>query len=244
MREHHRIRPCHTWSRGLTVSAISLSYVFIPEEKHQNKLSPKAELMTCLGMSDGVKGFLFMHSNTALFIGTQATFDEALFPRCPDSTHCQHIPVGEDFPLRDDDPADPQELGDMPSDDDEDFPPPLPAALAPPFPPQRGPDDDDDNQNRQDPPHDRRDQTPEAALPTPKRGKGRKKSGPPPEPTRKSTRVRTQVSRPDNAYGDRAPAEIERDVLSKTKWRKMVGDDKPRSSCCARKPPLMLQLML
>ena len=210
------------------------AYVFIPEEKRQNKLSPKAELMTYLGMSDGVKGFLFMRSNTALFVGTQATFDEALFPRCPDSTRRQHVPVGEDFPLRDDDPADPQdppqESGDMPSDDDEDFPPPPPAAPAPPFPPQRGPDDDDDDQNRQDPPHDRRDQTPEAAPPAPKRGKGHKKSGPPPEPTRKSTRVRTQVSRPDNAYGDRAPAEIERDVSSETKWRKMVGDDEPRSS--------------
>ncbi|KAL1657806.1 hypothetical protein GGF50DRAFT_18630, partial [Schizophyllum commune] len=57
------------------------AYVFIPEEKRQNKLSPKAELMTYLGMSDGVKGFLFMRSNTALFVGTQATFDEALFPR-------------------------------------------------------------------------------------------------------------------------------------------------------------------
>ena len=42
--------------------------------------------------------------------------------------------------------------------------------------------------------------------------------------------MRTQVSRPDNAYRDRAPAEIERDVSSETKWRKMVGDDEPRSS--------------
>ncbi|KAL1659524.1 hypothetical protein GGF50DRAFT_17748, partial [Schizophyllum commune] len=107
--------------------------------------------MMYLGMSDGVKGFLFMRSNTALFVGTQATFDEALFPCCPDSTRRQHVPVGENFPLRDDDPADPQdppqESGDMPSDDDEDFPPPPPAAPAPPFPPQRGPDDDDDDQN-------------------------------------------------------------------------------------------------
>ena len=38
------------------------AYVFIPEEKRQNKLLPKAELMTYLGMSDGVKGFLFMRS--------------------------------------------------------------------------------------------------------------------------------------------------------------------------------------
>ncbi|KAL1684784.1 hypothetical protein GGG16DRAFT_67647 [Schizophyllum commune] len=186
--------------------------------------------MMYLGMSDGVKGFLFMRSNTALFVGTQATFDEALFPRCPDSTRRQHVPVGEDFPLRDDDPADPQELGDMPSDNDEDFPPPPLAALAPPFPPQRGSDDDDDdNQNHQDPLHNCRDQTPKAALPSSKRGKGHKKSGLPPEPARKSTRVRTQVSCPDNAYGDCAPAEIEHNILSETKWRKMVGNDKPRS---------------
>ena len=42
--------------------------------------------------------------------------------------------------------------------------------------------------------------------------------------------MRTQVSSPNNAYGDRAPAEIERDISSETKWRKMVGDDEPRSS--------------
>ncbi|KAI5821610.1 hypothetical protein K523DRAFT_383662, partial [Schizophyllum commune Tattone D] len=86
----HKEKPdiSHLWVFGCA------AYVFIPEEKRQNKLSPKSELMTYLGIPDSVKGYLFMHFNTSLFVATQAMFDEEVFSRCPDSgsNRRQHIP--------------------------------------------------------------------------------------------------------------------------------------------------------
>ena len=56
------------------------TYVYIPEERHANKLAPRSELMTYLGEIDGVKGYHFMHNSGAIFIGATATFDETIFP--------------------------------------------------------------------------------------------------------------------------------------------------------------------
>ena len=36
------------------------AYIFILEEVHVNKLTPRAELMTFLGSTNGTKGFCFM----------------------------------------------------------------------------------------------------------------------------------------------------------------------------------------
>jgi len=63
------------------------AYVYLPEDVRQNKLAPKAELMVFLGFPAGTKGFLFMRlHNNSLFTGATATFDEAMFPKCPKQT--------------------------------------------------------------------------------------------------------------------------------------------------------------
>ena len=58
------------------------AYVWLPEAKRRNKLSPKSELMIYIGIADGIKGYKFMrlHNNT-IFVGTTAQFIEDYFPR-------------------------------------------------------------------------------------------------------------------------------------------------------------------
>ena len=58
------------------------AYVYLPEEKRANKLAPRSELMTYIGVESGTKGFRFMRKSAAIFIGATATFDETLFPLC------------------------------------------------------------------------------------------------------------------------------------------------------------------
>jgi hypothetical protein len=87
------------------------AYVFVPEDVRVNKLSPKAELMTFLGIPDGTKGYLFMRGpNNVLFTAVKALFDETLYPRCPDKRRSGTQPV---------DPE-PQDEHNIPSGNDED----------------------------------------------------------------------------------------------------------------------------
>ena len=61
------------------------AYVFLPEDIRTNALSPKSELMTFIGHSEGTKGYIFMRSpNNVVFTAVKALFDEQLFPKCPD----------------------------------------------------------------------------------------------------------------------------------------------------------------
>ena len=61
------------------------AYVFLPKEVRVNKLTPKSELMTFIGYSDGLKGYLFMRSpNNVVFTAVKALFDETMFPKCPE----------------------------------------------------------------------------------------------------------------------------------------------------------------
>ncbi|KAF8626438.1 hypothetical protein AX17_006558, partial [Amanita inopinata Kibby_2008] len=62
------------------------AYIYLPDEKHPNKLAPKAELMVYLGRPEGTKGWLFMKQNNSIFISTTAVFDESWFPRCKDQS--------------------------------------------------------------------------------------------------------------------------------------------------------------
>ena len=72
------------------------TYVFLPEEVHVNKLSPKSELMTFIRYPDGTKGFLFMRKpNNVVFTAVQALFDEMLFLNCPNMHHPGHTVVRE-----------------------------------------------------------------------------------------------------------------------------------------------------
>jgi hypothetical protein len=74
------------------------AYVFLPEEVRHNKLNPKSELMTFIGYSQGIKGYLFMRSpNNVLFTAVQALFNETLYLKCPDM-HCPGYTPAPDQP--------------------------------------------------------------------------------------------------------------------------------------------------
>jgi hypothetical protein len=57
------------------------AWVFIPQEKHTDKLSPKSEHMTFIGYELNSKAYKFMTSNNSIVISSQATFFEDRFPR-------------------------------------------------------------------------------------------------------------------------------------------------------------------
>ena len=76
------------------------AYVFIPEEVRQNKLAPRAEIMTFLGYTSGVKGFKFMRKpNNIIFHAVKALFDENMFPHCPDNKSPGHTCLGHEYPI-------------------------------------------------------------------------------------------------------------------------------------------------
>jgi len=61
------------------------AYMFIPRAQRKNKLSPDSKAMIFIGYNTGSKGYIFMHSNNALYYGAQACFIEDWFPRCRES---------------------------------------------------------------------------------------------------------------------------------------------------------------
>ena len=70
-------------------------YIFLPEDTRTNNLSPRSELMTFIGLSEGTKGYIFMRSpNNIVFTAIQALFDETLFPKCPNMCQPGYTPVG------------------------------------------------------------------------------------------------------------------------------------------------------
>ena len=105
------------------------AWVWLPEEKRLNKLSPKSELMIFLGFDTSVKGFKFMrmHNNT-IFMGTTAQFIEDYFPR---KDHINARDPG--LPTEDSGekpltlPEDPNKGEDDRSDDGHDSQPPAPS---------------------------------------------------------------------------------------------------------------------
>jgi predicted GNAT family acetyltransferase len=79
------------------------AYVFIPEDVRVNKLAPRAELMTFIGYTNGTKGFKFVRKpNNNIFQAVVATFDEYLFPLCPDFRSQGHTRVGANHPNTED----------------------------------------------------------------------------------------------------------------------------------------------
>ncbi|KAF8824317.1 hypothetical protein HHX47_DHR8000004 [Lentinula edodes] len=89
------------------------AYVYLHEEIRTNKQSPRSELMTYLGVSDGGHGNIYMRSNNAMFTATHAVFDEKLFPRCKSSERHRSTRL----PDRNPDPKDP-----IPPPGDDDVP--------------------------------------------------------------------------------------------------------------------------
>jgi hypothetical protein len=71
------------------------AYVFLPEDVRSNNLSPRSELMTFIGLSEGTKGYIFIRSpNNNVFTAIQALFDETLFLKCPTMRCLGYTPVG------------------------------------------------------------------------------------------------------------------------------------------------------
>ena len=59
-------------------------YVYLPATAQANKMAPKSELMTYIGVAPGNEhNFLFMRSTNAVLTATHAIFDECDFPCCP-----------------------------------------------------------------------------------------------------------------------------------------------------------------
>jgi hypothetical protein len=44
------------------------AYVYLPKEKRKNKLAPRSELMTYIGIETGVKGICFIRPSGAIFL--------------------------------------------------------------------------------------------------------------------------------------------------------------------------------
>jgi len=60
------------------------AFVYLPAMARANKMAPKSELMTYVGVAPGnERNFLFMCSTNAVFTTAHTIFDECHFPHCP-----------------------------------------------------------------------------------------------------------------------------------------------------------------
>jgi len=60
------------------------AFVYLPAMARANKMAPKLELMTYIGVAPGnERNFLFMCSTNAVFTAAHTIFDKRHFPRCP-----------------------------------------------------------------------------------------------------------------------------------------------------------------
>ena len=76
------------------------AFVYLPATARANKMAPKLELMTYIGVAPGNEhNFLFMCSTNAVFTAAHAIFDEHHFPRCP-KNRCEPLenPLGGVIP--------------------------------------------------------------------------------------------------------------------------------------------------
>ena len=64
------------------------AFVYLPTMARANKMAPKSELMTYIGVAPGNEcNFLFMCSINAVFTAAHAVFDECHSPCCPKNRH-------------------------------------------------------------------------------------------------------------------------------------------------------------
>jgi hypothetical protein len=194
------------------------AYIFLPIEKRVNKMSPRSELMTYLGYESGTKGYLFMRPSGSTFIGTQAIFDETLFPRCGNVPAPSITDLG-DFP-----PEEPEDHnhsdGTDGNEDDQSLPtdPHLPGSSG---------EDDGYTKEEPDTQTNAADEPPRSPPVTsrdfePRRDDQHEWQQLP----RRSGRTRNPPNRPGNTYGEqRLPSDIERDIARDWYWRRAVGQD-------------------
>jgi len=64
------------------------AFVYLPAMARANKMAPKSELMTYVGVAPGnERNFLFMRSTNTVFTTAHAIFDKCHFPHCPKNWH-------------------------------------------------------------------------------------------------------------------------------------------------------------
>ena len=76
------------------------AYVWLPPEVRVNSLNPKAEEMTFIGFTEGMKGWKFMQTGNRIFQGATAWFNESRFPKRQDNPP---VPMIDQSPDRSDD---------------------------------------------------------------------------------------------------------------------------------------------
>ena len=185
------------------------AYVYLPREKRANKLAPRAELMTYLGVPEGVKGYLFMRPNNTLFNAGTAQFIENMFPKCLRPS--DHVPTAPDqFP-----PSDDESPNGM--DDGDDAPVKRHRNIHPPSPSQS-----EQSEERDDAPAPRSaDKPPGPPSPAPAADDDNQEDEP---PLRRSGRPKKVPKRPDNVYGEtRHPTEVEIEIERGGTWNKRGG---------------------
>ena len=194
------------------------AYVYIPENRRENKLAPKSELMVYIGHTEGVKAYTFMRtSRNIVYTGATALFDETLFPKC--SAPKKHGFTRLQEPV-DQHGTPPQPTPSVDEDEDMQRPPPPPHTPSRQTPVPQDPDED------LAPPPER---TAPSPAPESEHEQEREPTPPPPLP-RRSERERRIPTRPRNVYGDnRHPVQQYRDVQRMRQWRDMVGDRRGRS---------------
>ena len=214
------------------------TYVYIPAEIRTDKLAPKSELMTYLGIAPGVKGWKFMRGpNNIIFTAANAIFDEEMFPKCPQAVRRPITRLQSNAPS----PTCPNKSG---------------RDTCQCSPPESKGDDDESEQSAP-----QRDSTPKgkgkgraiddgAPSPPPVTPKGEKGSltprPPAPEPTptlqpedgpSRPARERRPPLRPGNVYGEREhPLDIEKRTRKKVDWKSVVGERAPLPRKAAKAP--------
>jgi len=70
------------------------AYVYLPNEVHANKLTPRSELMIFIGYKNNGYRFICHTQENVIFCSTQAIFDEGHFSRCLSSHSREQISPG------------------------------------------------------------------------------------------------------------------------------------------------------
>ena len=206
------------------------AYVFTPSEVRENKMSPKSELMTYIGMAPGKHGWLFMRSpRNVLFTAAQATFDESLFPKCPKTTFYTNTRLQTNAPpvkhCKDGDHCVGGKHCHCPipdSGDEEDLPPMLSSNSkgkgkeVPTW--TRNQEVTEEIRRIPLPRDDVRDDFPPLPVRVPER-----EQQPRPRRPQRERKVPARYTK-DNVYGDKHLVQVEKETCKQGDWRKIVGE--------------------
>src|SRR6266550_3772678 len=173
------------------------AWVYIPHESRENKLTPRSEIMTFIGYELNAKAYRFMTNTNQFKVSTQAEFDETKFPRAKplDINYTKDLEFIRPIDWDNSDNTDNNISNGKPDDEsDGDISSEL-----------QNSDDDFYEFNQ---PIQNLEKDPSTTKPI----RGKKTYKPPVLPLRRSERLRQPVIQKDNAYGDKTPLEIEKEI--------------------------------